>query len=75
MNSSIKIVKRKQNEKYKPDRDSNELQTSEIEKSTDQSKREIASTIKGWIADLQQRKRAQDHSFPPFTVATASQNS
>ena len=74
MKSSIKIVKRKQTEKHKQDEDSNELKTAETEKSVDQTSREMASTIKGWIAELQQRKRSQGHSLPRFTVATASQN-
>jgi hypothetical protein len=55
MKPSIKIIKRKQDE------DSNELKISESEKSVEQSRREMASTVKSWIAELQQRKRAQGH--------------
>ena len=67
MKSSIKIVKRKRDE------DSNDLKTSEGEKSVERSTREMVSTVKSWIAELQQRKRAQGHSFSDLSViATAS---
>ena len=74
MKSSIKIIKRSQDEEHKEEEDSKELKAPQGEKSVEQTTREVASTIKGWIAELQQRKRAQDHSFPPFSVATARQN-
>jgi chromatin segregation and condensation protein Rec8/ScpA/Scc1 (kleisin family) len=66
MKASIKIVKRKRNE------DSTELKTSDGEKSVEQSTREIVGTVKSWIVELQQRKRAQASSFPQLpVVATA----
>ena len=68
MNSSIKIVKRKRDDAP------NDLKTSEAEKSVEQSTREMVSTVKSWIAELQQRKRAQSHSFSDFPVVVASQN-
>jgi hypothetical protein len=72
MQPSIKIIKRKQDEKHKRDEDSNELKTSHAEKSVEQSTREMVSTVKSWITELQQRKRAQGHLFPPLPViATA----
>ena len=75
MKSSIKIIKRKQGA------DSIDLKTSEVEKageeSVEQSTREMVSTVKSWIAELQQRKRAQVHGFshlPVITSAPVSQN-
>ena len=62
---SIKIIKRKQDEV------SNELKRSQSERSAEGSTREIATTIKSWIAELQERKRAQQHSsFDPSITAT-----
>jgi hypothetical protein len=68
MKSSIKIIKRKQGAKHKPDEDSNEMKTSEGEKSAKGSTREMVSTVQSWIAELQQRKRAKAHSFPAVPV-------
>ena len=74
MKSSIKIIKRK-------DADSIDLKTPEVKKageeSIEQSTREMVSTVKSWIAELQQRKRGQVHGFshlPVITTAPASQN-
>ena len=72
MKSSIRIIKRHSND------DSNDLKTSESEKSIEQRTREMVGTVKSWIAETQQRKRAQSQSFSHLTVfATdpASQNS
>lgn len=72
MKSSIRIIKRQGND------DSSDLKTPEGEKSIEQTTREIVSTVKSWIAETQQRKRAQSQSFSHLTVfATdpASQNS
>lgn len=72
MKSSIRIIKRQRND------DSNDVKTSEGEKSVERSTREIVSTVKSWIAETQQRKRAQSQSFSHLTVfatAPASQNS
>ncbi|HZE68299.1 MAG TPA: hypothetical protein VE135_02085 [Pyrinomonadaceae bacterium] len=57
MKSSVKIIKRTRGEL------SSELPTAEDEKSVEQSTREMVSTVKGWIAELQQRKRDQGHSY------------
>ncbi len=57
MRSSIKIIKPKHVE------DSNNSRTAEAEKSVEQSTREMVSTIKGWIAELQDRKRTERHSL------------
>ena len=74
MKSSIKIIKRK-------DADSIDLKTSEVKKageeSVEQSTREMVSTVKSWIAEFQQRKRAQVHGvshLPVITTAPVSQN-
>jgi len=53
MKSSIKIIKRKQGE------DSNDMETCEAEKSVEQTTREMVSTVKSWITELQDRKRAE----------------
>ena len=70
MKPSIKIIKRNQAE------DANELKTGEGEKSVEQSTREMVSTVKSWIVALQDRKRAQSHSFPslPVIIAAANRN-
>jgi len=54
---SIKIVKRKRDE------NSNDVKTSDREKSVEQTKREMVGTVKSWIAELQRRKHAQRYSF------------
>jgi hypothetical protein len=51
------------------------LKPSENENSVERSTREMVSTVKSWIAELQQRKRAQVHSFSHLPViATTSAN-
>ena len=72
MKSSIRIIKRQRND------DSSDLKTPQGEKSIERSTRDMANTVKSWIAELQERKRAQNQSFSNLTVfATdpASQNS
>jgi lipid II:glycine glycyltransferase (peptidoglycan interpeptide bridge formation enzyme) len=69
MKSSIKIIKPKRDE------DPKDLQPSENEKSVERSTREMVTTVKSWIAELQKRKRAQVQSFSHLTViATAPAN-
>jgi len=54
MNSGVRIIKRDHG-----------LQSSPLvqdEKTGRQSEREIASTVKNWIAELAQRRRANEHS-------------
>jgi len=70
--SSIKIIKRKRDE------DSNDLKASEEKTPVEPSTREIVSTVKSWIAELQQRKSVQRRSFsqlPVIATDPASQNS
>ncbi|HJX89441.1 MAG TPA: hypothetical protein VJ372_03050 [Pyrinomonadaceae bacterium] len=74
MKSPIKIIKRKQDEEQKKENDSDELTTSAGQESVERRTREMASTIKGWVSEFQQRKRSQSHSFPRFNVTPASQN-
>jgi hypothetical protein len=57
MKPTIKIIKRKQ------DNDSITLPTAKHEQSVEQSTRAMVSTVKSWIAELQQRKRAEVHSL------------
>ena len=55
MNSGIKIIKRIRTDG---------LQNSplhQVEKTARQSEREIVGTIKNWIAELTQRRRADEH--------------
>jgi hypothetical protein len=67
MNSPIKIIKRQRDE------DSIDLKPAEIEKSVEQSTREMVSTVKSWVTELQQRKRAQALLFPSLPVIAAAQ--
>jgi hypothetical protein len=70
MKTSIRIIKRKQCEA------SNELETSGAEKSVAQSTREMANTVKGWVAEFRQRERAQSHHLIRLNAAftTAGRN-
>jgi hypothetical protein len=58
MKPSIRVIKRKQYEA------SSELKTSGAEKSFEQSTREMANTVKSWVAEFQQRERAQSRLKP-----------
>jgi hypothetical protein len=66
MKTSIKIVKRKQ------DKEPNDPKTLEAEKSVERSTREMVSTVKNWITELQQRKRGRGHLFSGAGYRTAS---
>lgn len=66
MKSPIRIIKRKSDE------DTNDLKTSEGEKSIEKSTREMVSTVKSWIAEIQQRKRVQGISNRSFSHLTVS---
>jgi hypothetical protein len=66
MRSSIKIIKRRRDDEAK------DLKTSEGEKSVEQSTREMVSTVKSWIAELQEQKRAQTHSLLNLVVTTTA---
>jgi hypothetical protein len=60
MKSGIKIIKRGQ------DGDLDQPAPPE-EKSVEHSMREMANTVKGWIAELKEAKRLQSHSFARLT--------
>ena len=57
MNSRVRIVKRERNESL------NDFQACQKEKTDQQRLREIVSTVKSWVAESQQRKRAGEHMF------------
>ena len=57
----MRIVKRRRNEVLK------DPQTNERELTDKLSTRGIAATVKGWIAELQQRKRARRDAFSALT--------
>ena len=61
MNSVVKIVKRGAREKK-------DLQTGDQENGR-QGQREIVSTVKGWIAELEQRRRAKERAYSTLTKA------
>ena len=56
MNAGVRIVKRDRAEGLPG------LPLGPVEKTARQSEREIASTIKNWIAELAQRRRADEHA-------------
>jgi hypothetical protein len=66
MKSSIRIIKRHRND------DSSDLKTPEGEKSVERCTRDMANTVKSWIAELQERKRTQRYSFPHLTEIAAT---
>jgi hypothetical protein len=68
MKTSIRIIKRGQCET------SNESKTSGAEKTVAQSTREMANTVKSWVAEFRQRERAQSHPLtrPAAAVTNAS---
>ena len=57
MKSSIKIIKRKQND------NSNESRNGKAEKTAERNTREMVSTVKTWIYEMQQKRRAQGHTL------------
>ena len=63
MKSSIRI------RKGKPEKESNDLITRPDVDSVERTTRKIVDTVKGWISESQQRKRAQRHSQLPI-IAT-----
>lgn len=63
MNSGIKIIKRGRTD---------ELQNAQLlqdEKTGRQSEREIAGTVKNWIAELAQQRRANEHRAAQLLAA------
>jgi hypothetical protein len=57
MKAGIRIIKRN------AAGDATDLQTATAEKSVEQTTREMVSTVKSWIAEVQQRKRTERHSL------------
>ena len=57
MKSSIKIIKRKRND------NSNESRNGKTEKTAEKSTREMVSTVKTWVHELQEKRRAQGHTL------------
>jgi hypothetical protein len=55
MNSLVRIVKRERAE-------SSQRSDSEVEETNAPTEREIASTIKSWITDWEQRRRTTDRT-------------
>lgn len=55
----VRIVKRGRNEGSKKTE-------AEDEKTSRQSTREIASTIKGWVSELERRQRASERALSTF---------
>ena len=70
MKTSIRIIKRGQ---YKTP---HEPETSGAEKSVAQSTREMANTVKSWVAEFRQKERTQSHSLIRVTASltTASRS-
>jgi hypothetical protein len=60
MNSVVRIVKRGTRERE-------DLQAVHQEETGRQGQREIVSTIKGWIAELEQRRREEAQSYSTLT--------
>ena len=65
MNSAVKIIKRGQNKVLTVDLASQEEQTGA------QSTREIVKTVKGWVSELQQRRRDEQVRSSAFRKVTA----
>ena len=60
MSSAVRIIKRGSSEGLK------DLKTDQDEKTGRLSTREIVSTVKGWIAELEQRHRAENRVIKLF---------
>jgi hypothetical protein len=65
MKTSVRVIK---HNAVEPERDLKPLATKSVETST----REIVSTVKSWIEEIQLRKRTQIHSFTVLTVAASA---
>ena len=61
MKSSIKVIKQKRD-------DGNGEAAPDNKQPVDIASRKTVTTIKGWIAELQERKRSQRHSLPFLTI-------
>ena len=60
MNSAVRILKCGRSEA------SEDLKSDRGEKSGQQTTRELVSTIKGWIAELEQRRREEERAGATF---------
>ena len=60
MNSSVRIIKRRKSENL------NDLQTDQEGKNPGEVTRDITSTVKGWIVELQRRRRDQERISAAF---------
>ena len=71
MRTSIRIIKRGQREA------SNGPEASGAETSVEQRTRELANTVKSWVAEFQQRERARSHPLvrPPASVTASGRSS
>jgi hypothetical protein len=58
MNYGVRIVKRERDTALK------DSQANQIQKTDQQTAREIESTVKGWVAETRQRKRAESPYAP-----------
>jgi hypothetical protein len=63
MNSAVKIIKRGRNESL------TEVQSGQGQRTGAQSTREIVKTVKGWISELQQRRRDERLATSAFSKA------
>jgi len=69
MSTSIKIIKRKPND------NPNESGTGKTEKTVERSTREMVSTVKSWIEELQQKRRSEPHSFQAIRLVNIGHGS
>jgi hypothetical protein len=65
MKTSVRVIK---HNSIEPDHDLKSTAAKSVETST----REIVSTVKSWIEEMQLRKRTQIHSFSALTVAASA---
>ena len=56
MSSAVKIVKRGERERKN-------LRSARQEETGQQARREIISTVKSWIVELEQRRRAEERTY------------
>jgi hypothetical protein len=56
MNSAVKIVKR-------GERELKNLKTGRQEETGQHAQREMVSTVKSWIVELEQRRRAEERTY------------
>jgi hypothetical protein len=69
MNTRIKIVKHKRNAQDENKSPVNRVVDSNNAQPAENRTRDMVNTIKSWIAELNERKRIQPHSFAPLPGA------